>query len=84
MGLESPFGKSFRVDDFKAFGERDLEKLLRDGVCMSEKTSKMLVSFVKAGLERDDSELDQRDVEADDWKSIHDKLNEFLNDFKKD
>ena len=84
MGLESPFGKSFRVDDFKAFGERDLEKLLRDGVCMSEKTSKTLVSLIKSDTGRDGSELDQRDAVKDDWKGVSDVLNDFLNDFKKD
>lgn len=79
MGLDSPFGKSFRVDDFEEFEERVLEKLLRNGVCMSEKNSKMLISYIKSGLKRDDSELDQRDVDDDGLKSILDSLKSFKN-----
>lgn len=71
MGLDSPFEKTFRIDDFAALDERTLEKLFKSGVRMSDKKSKMLVSYVKTGMERDVSATDQREVDqSDDWTSV--------------
>lgn len=69
MGLTSPFGKSFRIDDFSAIDTRTLEKLFCDGICMSEKNSKTLISYIKSGLKRDVSSGGQRDAEKDELKS---------------
>ena len=72
IGLESPFGKQFRVDDLKAHDEKTLEKLFKHGATFSQKTSKTLVSFIKAGFKRDAKKLDnQCDVDiTDDWSEV--------------
>ncbi|QDP65961.1 MAG: putative prohead protease [Prokaryotic dsDNA virus sp.] len=65
MGMESPFQEKmcFRIDDFEAFTERELEKLFKSGVyCQGEK-ARMLVSAHKS-LMRDADESKKR--EADD------------------
>ena len=85
MGLDSPFEKIFRVDDFRALDERTMEKLFKSGVKMSESKAKTLVSFVKAGLERDGSSSVQRDVEADnEWSDILCSINELGKKLQKD
>jgi len=53
MGLASPFGKTFRIDDFKAHDERTLEELFHNGVKVSSKSAVKLVSFIKQGADRD-------------------------------
>ncbi len=77
LDMESPFGKTFRIDDFKSLDERVMESLFHNGVRTSNKLSKTLVSFIKAGLARNDESSEKRD--ADNWD---DTLNliESLND----
>lgn len=73
MELPSPFGKSFHIDEFKAIDDRTLEKLLQSGVKMSQKNSKLMVSFLKAGFKsRDEAELEsQRDVGTNEgWADL--------------
>lgn len=47
MNRESPFGKSFRIDDLDGLEPRILESLLKDGVRFSGNKSKHLVSIFK-------------------------------------
>jgi HK97 family phage prohead protease len=89
MGLESPFGKTFRIDDFAAMPIREMEKLFHGGVRMSKKSSEMLVTFVKKGLSGDHSTKDKKGLSGDhstkdknggepakeDWSSVLDSLN---------
>lgn len=51
MGMESPFGKSFRLDDLSIVDERELERILKDGVRFSKTMSCAIISAIKgAGL----------------------------------
>lgn len=54
MGLDSPFGeeRGFRIDDISAHTERELEKLLKNGVVFTDSAAKTVISGVKA-FERD-------------------------------
>ncbi len=71
IGLDSPYDKSFRIDDFKDFNERSLERLFCDGVSLSRKNAKTIVSFIKKGLAVDGQEK-QCDAE---WKNILKTIN---------
>jgi len=63
MDLESPFNdkSAFRVDDFSAFGEKDLENIFKDGICLSGKKAKAMVSALKSSGLRDVSSDGHRD-----------------------
>ncbi len=65
MGMESPFKeqKAFRVDDIKSVSERELETLLRSGVCFSQKQAKAIVSLLNDEAQRDVDAKSQRDAE---------------------
>ena len=78
MGLANPFGKTFRIDDFKAHDERTLEELFHNGVKVSSKSAVKLVSFIKQGADRDD----QTSVSVDTDLELIDML-ESLKSFKK-
>lgn len=80
MGLDSPFEKAFRIDDFNGLDERTLEHMLRGGVSFSKKTSKQIISGLKsvglrdvAGGHRDDAIANPVDL-----LEIHSKLNAIL------
>lgn len=59
IGIESPFSVSqvLKIDDLSMFSERETEKLLRKGVCLTKTNAKKFISALKL--------LDQRDVEKD-------------------
>lgn len=65
MGLESPFGKSFRIDDFTVHEERIFEKILRTGARFSSKNACAVLSAIKSAGLRDVVLQGQRDVEED-------------------
>jgi HK97 family phage prohead protease len=76
MDLESPFendGKCFRVDDIKSLTEREIERLLSNGVRFSQKTAKALTSILKSELHRDGEGEEHRDG---DWNDVVKKLDE--------
>lgn len=80
MGLESPFGKSFRIDDLSCIDERNLEKILKSGVSFSNKMSKTLISVIKqAGLR----EVEKLQRDADNQKKIMEALEEVMNKIKR-
>jgi HK97 family phage prohead protease len=75
MAIDSPFSKSaFRIDDLSSIDPRTMEKLFNSGVSLSQKASKTLVSYVKAGLNRDEGDPEQSDSEtktsSEDWSKI--------------
>ena len=80
MDLESPFSESagFRVDDLSVLSVRDLECMMREGIRVSSKTAKLLVSKVKDLLKRDVSEKSQRDAEGFEdtkaWSEVFDSI----------
>ena len=85
MELISPFGKSFRIDDFKAHDPRILEKLFRSGVSVSRKMSMVLVSSLKSEFLRQDNDKEkegegnQREVDtkkSTDWSGVLKKIND--------
>lgn len=65
MGMNSPFieNGAFRVDDEKTLTERELETLLKSGVCFSQKMSKALVKLLNDDAQRDVDVKSQRDAE---------------------
>ena len=65
MGMESPFteSRSFRIDDFKAHTDRELESLLKSGARFSRKNATSIISVLKSDSERDASDKSQRDAE---------------------
>lgn len=65
MGLESPFTDkgAFYVNDIKSLSERELETLLKGGVCFSQKTAKSIVSLLNDDAQRDVDAKSQRDAE---------------------
>lgn len=65
MGMESPFEEtsSFRIDDAKAYTERELEALLKSGVSFSSKMAKTIISVLDR-TQRDAVEKSQRDAEV--------------------
>lgn len=69
MGMESPFGKSFRMDDFSCLDERSIERTFRSGVRFSSKLAKGIVSAIKSAGLCDVDSMDQREV-ADDSRLI--------------
>jgi len=56
-----------KITNLKELNERELEKAFHEGSAFSKKDSKMLVSFVKAGLVADDQDA-QRDAEEKEKK----------------
>lgn len=79
MDIDSPFTKSaFRIDDISSVDVRTLEKLLHSGVSFSQKASKTVVSFIKAGLNCDEESSDQSDSESKvtsgDWSKILEEI----------
>jgi len=73
MGLESPYkDNAFRLDDAKAYTERELETLLKSGVCFSQKTAKALLKTLLDDSHRDDELKSQRDA------VLKDKLEKLL------
>lgn len=76
MGLESPFSKTFRIDDIDAVDIRALEKMLREGVRFSNKQAKKLISIVKSLSHRDDDQGGLRDGEWLD--QLHKELSNVL------
>jgi hypothetical protein len=73
MDMSSPFeqSKSFRIDTFDVLDERTMEKLFCSGINLSRKNSKMLVSFIKAGLAKNSDSKNQRDaVPSQEWTSV--------------
>lgn len=84
MDLESPFESKtcFRIDDIKCFDECLLENLLKTGVKVSNKTAKTIVSFIKAGFQRDADKIAQRDVERKDFNDVIAKINNITEDIK--
>lgn len=64
MGLESPFGKAFRLDDFNSLNEREIEKLFKTGVMFSGKTARAVISAIKSSGLRDVIQGGQREVES--------------------
>lgn len=66
------FDKTVQIPDLEALSERELEKILREGVSFSRKDAKKLVSLLcKPG--RDDLNLTERDA-----KDISDKIKQAL------
>lgn len=65
MDLSSPFGKSFRIDDFKAHDAPALEDLFRSGASMSRKSAMILISALKSEFLRQDEAKSQRDVDEE-------------------
>lgn len=65
MDMESPFkeGASFRIDDFKSLSDRELEGLLKAGVCFSSQNTKVIISTLKAAGLRDEDSAGHRDGE---------------------
>lgn len=65
MGLPSPLeeSRSFRVDDAKAYSERELEELLKSGVRFSRSMAKTIVSVLLGDGRRDAALSSQRDAE---------------------
>lgn len=75
MGLESPFGKSFRLDDFN-IDERSLEKIFREGARFSGKMAKAVVSAIKqAGLREVMSPLSRDAEQAQILEAMDNVLN---------
>ena len=70
MDMESPFkeGASFRIDDFKSLSDREIEGLLKAGVCFSSQNTKVIISTLKAAGLRDGDSDSHRDGE--DWSGI--------------
>lgn len=87
MDLESPFRKSsVRVDDLSTLTERDLEKLLKSGVCFTNQTSKRLASALKTFL-RDEEMSGNRDDSTgaafvDELKSLAERMNTLTSQFE--
>ena len=80
LGLDSPFGKSFRIDDFSSIDERNLEKILKSGASFSNKMAKALISIIKqAGLR----EVEQKQRDADNDHKIMEALTEVMNKIKR-
>lgn len=76
MGMESPFGKFFRIDDLGSIDPRTTERLLKTGARFSSKSAKALVSAITAAGLRDADSDAQRDVDQDMLiKHIDDILN---------
>jgi HK97 family phage prohead protease len=80
MGLDSPFEKSFRIDDFGVYDERTLEHMLKDGVSFSNKMSKQIISGLKSIGLRDvvDDHRDDANVASEVLSAIDEKLNAIL------
>jgi HK97 family phage prohead protease len=81
IGLESPFGKSFRVDSLKTIDVRDLEKILRSGARFPAKTAVAIISAIKSAGLRDVDPTDNRDGNEAECVAINNKLDEILNLF---
>ena len=64
MGLDSPFEKSFRLDDLDVT-ERTLEKLLTSGVKVCKKDAQKIISALKAARRDADNSL-TRDADGSD------------------
>lgn len=79
MGIESPFGKFFRIDDLTAIDPRTTEKLLKTGVRFSSKSAKLILSVLNSNGLRDGGSSGQRDAEID---MLLEKVNGILNQFK--
>lgn len=64
MGMESPFReqKAFKLDDHKSLSERELETLLKGGVCFSQKMTKTIISLLNDEAQRDVAVKSQRDA----------------------
>lgn len=70
MGIESPFGKSFRIDDLACIDERNLEALLKQGARFSNKMAPAIVSAIKsAGLRDVAADLRDGDKTAEESKA---------------
>lgn len=80
MGLDSPFSKAFRVDDFNVFDERTLEHMLKEGVSFSNRTSKQIISGLKAAGLRDVAGAHRDGVTAtsEDFVKMKQKIDEIL------
>lgn len=65
MGLESPFqgSGSFRLDDEKSLTERELEAVLRGGVCFSKSFAKKIIGLLNDDARRDADVKSRRDAE---------------------
>lgn len=62
MDRESPFGKSFRVDEISVLTERQLESALRDGASFTASAAKSIVAALKSS-QRDVGGSDQREAD---------------------
>lgn len=80
MNLESPFGKSFRIDDLASIDERTLEKIFKTGACFGHKLSCAVISAIKSAGLRDVVEPSKRDVVDD--SILMAKMNEILNNIR--
>ena len=78
MGLESPYKESgaFRIDDIKSHSPRQLESLLKNGVCFSQKQAKTIISILNETEQRDVEQASQRDAD------IKEELEKLLKSFK--
>lgn len=65
MGMESPFGRSFRVDDLSCLTDRLLEGFLKEGISFSGQDAKAVISALKQAGLRDGESEGTRDEEFD-------------------
>lgn len=81
MGLDSPFKekRSYRIDDLHVFTERELEKLLKDGVSFTGESAKTIISALK-NLKRD---VDGEGREAKQRRELLALLNDTTTQLKK-
>jgi HK97 family phage prohead protease len=79
MGLESPFKEesSLRLDDMNCVDERTLEKVLKSGVCFSNKMAKTLISILKSSGLRDE-DPGNRDGYVLDRNAVNSQLDQIL------
>ena len=87
MDLESPFRKSsVRVDDLSTLTERDLEKLLKSGVCFTNQTSKRLASALKTFLRDEEKSGNREDstgaAVVDELKSLAELMKTLTTQFE--
>lgn len=81
MDMETPFGKSFRIDDLTCIEERILENILKKGTRFPQNTAQAIISAIKSSGLRDVSSEGQRDVEKD--SRIIESIDKILLNIKK-
>lgn len=81
MGMKTPFSdKAFRIDDFSVLSERSLENILMEGVSLSKKATRQLISGLKnvGWWDATEARRDGEKVDPEELIEVDTKLDEIL------